>query len=492
MPVTITIRDVPEEVRDELVARASRSGRSFQEYLVGWLTELASQPSVEDAIADARRHTRSSGPRTDAARILADLTPSAREACGTKIVPGCCYLGAVIDSYPITRSRVNLMRCRCRNILVDKRDLALRLSGWFDRLEHMFDTIADVDTDLEMRVDFCRPQHVGPAQREAITRTMLETLPPGDGLGGVLAAVDPADLDMHDLVSFLGACERQTAWTQAAQLRAVRELAGRRLVPGPNGEPADTPLPAGVVNEYAADEVAAVLAQSRFSGEKRVWLATALTRLPATEAAFAAGVLNLSKTTAIAEGLAVLDDDAIATAEARVLVRAPKQTLGQLRASISRAVLAADPSTAKERAEKAKAERRVELTPRADGMCEFWALLSAPDAMALYTAITALADQARAAEHAEANEIKKAHAAAASGCAPATGSDAAFAAYGFTPEGVAGVGVPHHGPAARRRAGRHGLCHPGAARPAAQPPAPPAHPGHRGRDHPARARRAAR
>ncbi len=293
-----------------------------------------------------------------------------------------------------------------------------------------------MNTDLEMRVDFCRPQHVGPAQREAITRTMLETLLPGDGLGGLLASVDPAALDMHDLVSFMGACERQAAWVQATQLRAVRELAGRRLVPGPNGEAADTALPEGAVNEYAADEVAAVLAQSRFSGQKRVWLATALTRLPATEAAFASGVLNLSKTTAIAEGLAALDDQAAATAEARVLVRASKQTLGQLRASISRAVLAADPSTAKERAEKAKAERRVELTPRTDGMCEFWALLSAPDAMALYTAITALADQARAAEHAEANEIKKAHAAAASGCAPATGSDAAFAAYGFTPEGT--------------------------------------------------------
>jgi Domain of unknown function (DUF222) len=341
----------------------------------------------------------------------------------------------------------------------------LWLSEWFDTLEHMFDTTVDadadrdLDTDLGLRIDFCAPRHVGRAQRQALTRTMLETLLPGDGLGGLIASVDPADLDMHDLVSYMGACERQASFVQAAQLRAVRELAGRRLVPGPNGEPADTALPAGAVNEYAADEVAAVLAMSRLTGQKRVWLATALTRLPATEAAFGAGTLNFSKTWAITEGLAVLDDETAARVEAKLLIRAPHQTLGQLRASINRAVLAADPSTAKERAEKATAERRVELTPRADGMAEFWALLPAAEAMALWTAVTALADQARAAERAAARDIKRANADAdhrdatsntfsdtfsdtfrgtGSGMGSAgapTGSSTALAAFGFTPDG---------------------------------------------------------
>jgi Domain of unknown function (DUF222) len=320
----------------------------------------------------------------------------------------------------------------------------------------MFDTIEDVSTALEIRIDFTVPQHAGRERRETATSTLLETLSPGDGLGGLLSSVDPGALSMHDLVSFMGACERQAAWAQARQLRAVRELAGRRLIPGPNGEPADTPLPAGSVNDYAADEVAAVLSMSRFAGQKRVWLATALTRLPTTEALFATGKLNLSKTTAITEGLSVLNDAAAATAEARVLVRAPHQTLGLLRASINRAVLAGDPSTAAERAEKASAERRVELTPRADGMCEFWALLPAPDAMALWTAVTALADQARAAERAAANEIKNANTAAdhatarttfsgASAGVPPTASSTALAAFGFTDEGFAATGVEPDG-----------------------------------------------
>lgn len=31
--VAVTVRDVPDEVRDELAARAARAGKSLQEYL---------------------------------------------------------------------------------------------------------------------------------------------------------------------------------------------------------------------------------------------------------------------------------------------------------------------------------------------------------------------------------------------------------------------------------------------------------------------------
>lgn len=51
MAVTITIRNVPDEVREELAARAARSGRSVQEYPAAALAELASRPSVEDGVA---------------------------------------------------------------------------------------------------------------------------------------------------------------------------------------------------------------------------------------------------------------------------------------------------------------------------------------------------------------------------------------------------------------------------------------------------------
>ncbi len=57
--MNITIRAVPDEVRDELAARARRSGRSLQEYLTAALTRLASTPSADDALATIRQHARS-------------------------------------------------------------------------------------------------------------------------------------------------------------------------------------------------------------------------------------------------------------------------------------------------------------------------------------------------------------------------------------------------------------------------------------------------
>lgn len=57
---SISIRDVPDDARDELAARAARSGRSLQEYLRRELVELASRPDA-DALAarivDRKRRT---------------------------------------------------------------------------------------------------------------------------------------------------------------------------------------------------------------------------------------------------------------------------------------------------------------------------------------------------------------------------------------------------------------------------------------------------
>lgn len=71
MSVAVTVRDVPEKVRDELAARAARAGKSLQEYLRGMLIESASRPSVDDVIARARTRVDATGVRVDAASILA-------------------------------------------------------------------------------------------------------------------------------------------------------------------------------------------------------------------------------------------------------------------------------------------------------------------------------------------------------------------------------------------------------------------------------------
>jgi antitoxin FitA len=71
MGVAITVRDVPENVRDELAARAARAGKSLQEYLRGMLVDSAAQPPVDDVIARARARVAATGVRADTESILA-------------------------------------------------------------------------------------------------------------------------------------------------------------------------------------------------------------------------------------------------------------------------------------------------------------------------------------------------------------------------------------------------------------------------------------
>ena len=67
---TITIRDVPDDVHNELAARAARAGRSLQEYLRLELTALAKKPALPDLVAEIRRRKAASPTKLPAERIL--------------------------------------------------------------------------------------------------------------------------------------------------------------------------------------------------------------------------------------------------------------------------------------------------------------------------------------------------------------------------------------------------------------------------------------
>jgi hypothetical protein len=70
MPVQITIRDVSEEVRDELAARAARERKSMQEYLRGELERLAARPSIETWLVQVRERKSAAGSRVSRSEIL--------------------------------------------------------------------------------------------------------------------------------------------------------------------------------------------------------------------------------------------------------------------------------------------------------------------------------------------------------------------------------------------------------------------------------------
>ncbi len=68
--VSITIRNVPEETRDELAARAARSGRSLQEFLRGELITMASKPDMPTVLARIDARKKATGTTLSAEKIL--------------------------------------------------------------------------------------------------------------------------------------------------------------------------------------------------------------------------------------------------------------------------------------------------------------------------------------------------------------------------------------------------------------------------------------
>lgn len=73
MAVHITVRDVPEVVRDELAARAARANKSMQAYLRDELERMASRPSIDQWLEQVRERVGKSATRMPAEDILRHL-----------------------------------------------------------------------------------------------------------------------------------------------------------------------------------------------------------------------------------------------------------------------------------------------------------------------------------------------------------------------------------------------------------------------------------
>lgn len=66
----VTIRDVPDEVRDQLAARAASRGQSLQEYLRLLLVSVVEKPTVEEVLARARARVAATGVRLSSDSIV--------------------------------------------------------------------------------------------------------------------------------------------------------------------------------------------------------------------------------------------------------------------------------------------------------------------------------------------------------------------------------------------------------------------------------------
>ena len=63
MAVQITIRDVPEDVRDELAKRAASARQSMQDFLRGELQRIATRPCRVAVLQSVQRRKQTAGTR---------------------------------------------------------------------------------------------------------------------------------------------------------------------------------------------------------------------------------------------------------------------------------------------------------------------------------------------------------------------------------------------------------------------------------------------
>jgi hypothetical protein len=78
MPVSMTIRDIPNEVQDALAERASRAGQSLQEYVRGEFIELARRPTMAELMERIRARKAATSSSVTTEQVLHNLDEDRR------------------------------------------------------------------------------------------------------------------------------------------------------------------------------------------------------------------------------------------------------------------------------------------------------------------------------------------------------------------------------------------------------------------------------
>jgi len=154
-------------------------------------------------------------------------------------------------------------------------------------------------------------------------------------------------------------------WDRVQAYAAARKLGAAaaflRVRPDPGSELADVGELPAAWDEFAADELAQLLAESRDGAEKLLEFAHALAvKLPGTLAALRAGEIREAKAWIMVCAARALDPAEARAAEQLVLDRAGRLTPGGLRAAIAQAVMEVAPGKARKRREDAARDARVE------------------------------------------------------------------------------------------------------------------------------------
>lgn len=184
---------------------------------------------------------------------------------------------------------------------------------------------------------------------------LADGLRPGPLLASLAEDAWTAGLDRladDELIGVMRAARRLASWAGALEVDAAGDLWRRRWAAEQAG--------ATGAARHADDEIAAALTLTGRAADQLLSLAVALRRLPRTSEALAAADIDMPRAMVIADEVTALDDEHAAAVEQRIIDTAPVQTTGQLRAATRRAVMAADPTAARRRKERALQDARVE------------------------------------------------------------------------------------------------------------------------------------
>ncbi|MFL6182404.1 MAG: hypothetical protein ACJ73J_08850 [Actinomycetes bacterium] len=150
----------------------------------------------------------------------------------------------------------------------------------------------------------------------------------------------------------------------------------------------------GAREEFVVDEIALHLRCTRVAASHRFATALAAHEHSALAAAWSAGRIDARKVQIIGDAFVEAEPAFTASISDAALDYAATHTGPQLRAWLLRRVIAANPTAAEQRRERATAARRVTFIPLPDGVAELSALMPAGQARRIFDTLTALAHAA--------------------------------------------------------------------------------------------------
>src|SRR5690625_2367304 len=210
---------------------------------------------------------------------------------------------------------------------------------------------------------------------------VLGAIVPGASLAAVIEQAterDSSDRDQATRIELIAACDRMMAHLAGVQARFTGEFLDER---------------GGSSHSLTAthDEISSRLATTSYAAGSIISRAVALEESPQLREALNGGEVSARKIDVITAAMHGLDLRERKIIEDYGVELAPTHTPPQLKKALAAAVIAADPSKAKERHEKEVKERCVTFEPAPHGMSWLGVYLPAEDGLSIYTFLDALA-----------------------------------------------------------------------------------------------------